>query len=109
LSIEQILRDEIQESKRWINKADGVYKRDLEKRMQLIYWVLDNMKNPDVDICVIIETRMNEIINKINKTYSIFESDKLHSELRLLHWIFYQICVNQQEYLQSELSQSPSI
>jgi hypothetical protein len=52
------------------------------------------MKNPDVEICNLIESKMNEIILAINQTYSIFESDKLHSELRILEWIFYQICVN---------------
>ena len=38
------------------------------------------MKNPN--ICEVIETRMNGIIDKINKTDSIFESDPLHIELR---------------------------
>ena len=52
------------------------------------------MKNPDIQICILIESRINEIILAINKTYSIFESDKLHSELRILEWIFYQVCVN---------------
>jgi len=28
------------------------------------------------------------------KTDTIFDSDKLHSELKILDWIFYQICVN---------------
>ena len=60
----------------------------------MIDWVLENMKNPDVEICNLIESKMNEIILAINQTYSIFESDKLHSELRILEWIFYQICVN---------------
>ena len=35
---------------------------------------------------------INEIILKINQAYSIFEADKLHSELRILDWIFYQVC-----------------
>jgi hypothetical protein len=39
------------------------------------------MKNPDIKICNLIESKMNEILLTINKTYSIFESDKLHSEL----------------------------
>ena len=39
------------------------------------------MKNPDIKICSLIEFKMNEIILTINQTYSIFESDKLHSEL----------------------------
>jgi hypothetical protein len=44
MSIEQTLKNEIQESKRWVDKAEGVYKRDLIKRIELINWVLDNMK-----------------------------------------------------------------
>jgi len=39
---------------------------------------------------------MNETIQEINKTFSIFESDKLHSELRILDWIFYQVFKDQQ-------------
>jgi hypothetical protein len=39
------------------------------------------MNNPEVP-------KMNEIILTINQTYSIFESDKLHSKLRILEWIF---------------------
>lgn len=39
---------------------------------------------------------MNEIILKINQPYTIFESDKLHSELRFLDWIFYQDYISQQ-------------
>ena len=34
---------------------------------------------------------MNEIPLKINQTHDIFEEDKLHSELRILDWIFFQI------------------
>ena len=77
MSIEQTLLQEIEESKRWIEveKDDSTYKRDLQKRIELINWVLDNMKNSDTDICSVIETRMNEIIVKINTTDSIFESD----------------------------------
>ena len=42
------------------------------------------MKNPSVEICSLIESRMSETIQEINKTHSIFDSDKLHSELRIL-------------------------
>ena len=60
MSIERILRDEIQKSKRWIEieKDESTYKRILKKRVELINWVLENMKNTDVDICSVIETRM---------------------------------------------------
>jgi len=54
------------------------------------------MKNPDVEICSLIEFRMNETIQEINKTDSVFDSDKLHSDLRILDWIFFQVCVSQQ-------------
>ena len=53
------------------------------------------MKNSDTDICSVIETRMNQIIDKINKTHSIFEADPLDSELRILEWIFYQVRSNE--------------
>jgi hypothetical protein len=93
MTIEQILQNEIEDSKRWIDleKENSISKRDLKKRVELINWVLENMKNADSDICSIIETRMNEIIDKINKTDSIFESDPLDSELRILDWIFYSL------------------
>ena len=45
------------------------------------------MKNTDVEICNLIESKMNEIILAINQTYSIFESDKLHNELDLVNAI----------------------
>ena len=92
MSIEQLLQTEIQESERWIEieKENSTYKRDLKKRVELINWVLENMKNSDIDICSVIETRMKEIIDKINKTKSIFEADPLHTELRILDWILYQ-------------------
>jgi hypothetical protein len=53
------------------------------------------LKNPDIQICNLIESKMNEIILKINQTHDIFEADKLHSELRILDWIFYQVCSNE--------------
>ena len=94
MTIEQILLQRIEDSKRWFNleKDESTNKRDLAKRIELINWVLENMKNPDTKICELIESTMNEVILKINKTYDILEVDKLHSELRILDWIFYQVC-----------------
>jgi hypothetical protein len=82
------------ESKKWLDREheETTYKRDLQKRIELINWVLENMNNPKIPICDNIESRMREIIMAINRTNSIFESDKLHSELRILDWIFYQVC-----------------
>jgi hypothetical protein len=50
-------------------------------------------------ICEVMESKMNEIIDKINQTHDIFEADKLHSELRILYWIFYQVCSNQNKII----------
>jgi hypothetical protein len=97
LGIEQVLQKEIQDSKKLIerDKDESTYKRDLKKRIELINWVLDNMKNPDNNICKITESRMDEILTKIKKTDSIFEMDPLDSELRILNWILYQVCRNE--------------
>jgi hypothetical protein len=97
MSIQQALQNKIEDSKRWIECAqeDSTYKRELIKRIELLNWVLENMKNSDKNICEIIETRMNEIIDKINQMDSSIEADPLHSELRILDWIFFQVCINE--------------
>ena len=97
MGIEQILQNEIQESKRWVDTAEGIYKRDLIKRIELINWVLDTMKNPNSNspICEILENKMNEIIDKINQIHNLIEEDPLDSQLRILEWIFYQVCSNE--------------
>jgi hypothetical protein len=97
MRIEQTLLQEIEESKKWFNieKDDSNYKRDLTKRIELINSVLENMKNTEIQICDHIQTNMNEIILKINQTYSILEADKLNSELRILNWILYQVYSNE--------------
>ena len=61
--------------------------------------MLQNLKNPNVEICSLIDARMNETIQEINKKDSIFESDILDIELRILDWIFYQVCKDQQKLL----------
>ena len=97
MSIEQILLQEIEESKRWLGtqKEESTYRRDLRKRIELLNWVLENMKNPDVQICALIETKMNQIIDEINKKDSILEADPLDSEVRILDWILYVVCSNE--------------
>jgi hypothetical protein len=102
---EQILQNEIQESERWVDKAEGVYKRDLIKRIKLINWVLQLLKNSDTSICAIIESKTNKIIDEINKKNSLIESDPLDSELRILEWIFYQVCKDQQKKSQTNVYQ----
>lgn len=71
-----------------------IQKRSHKERIELINWVLEN-KNPDIQICDLIEYKMNEIILTINQTHDIFEADPLHSELRILDWILYQVCSNE--------------
>jgi hypothetical protein len=96
MSLNQKLQKEIEESELWLGreKEESTYKRDLKRRIELISWVLDSMKNHDNQICNQIESKMQEIILTINRTHSIIESDKLHSELRILNWILYQVCSN---------------
>ena len=96
MTIEQALQTEIDESKEWLNREteESTYKRDLQKRIELINWTLEIMKNPKVQICTVIKCRMNQIIDMVNQTDSILEADKLHNELRILDWIFYQVCSN---------------
>lgn len=97
MSIEQTLQSEVEESKRWLNtqREESTYKRDLKKRIELINCVLENMKDPDIQICALIESKMNNIIDKINKKDSILEADPLDSELSILDWILYQVCSNE--------------
>jgi hypothetical protein len=50
MNIKQTLQDEIQESKRWVVTAEGVYKWDLIKRIEIVNWVLENIKNSDINV-----------------------------------------------------------
>jgi hypothetical protein len=52
MTIEQTLLQDIEESQRWFNleKDESTYKREFAKRIELINWVLENMKNPDIQI-----------------------------------------------------------
>ena len=104
MTVHQILLQEIKDTEVYLNREqeESVYKRDLKKRIELINWVLKNMKNPDIFICEIVEIGMNEIIDKINKTDSIFEADPLDSELRILDWILYQVCSNRKKVIFKE-------
>jgi hypothetical protein len=99
MSVVQVLQQEIKDPELGLSRTyeESVYKRDLKTRIELISWVLQNMKNPNVEICSLIESRMSETIQEIKKKDSIFESDILDSELRILDWIFYQVCKDQQK------------
>jgi len=108
MSLKQILEQEIIESELSLSRTheESVYKRDLKKRIELIYWVLENMKNPNVEICSLIEARMNGTIQEINKKDSIVEADPLDGELRILDWIFYQVCFSIQIEACSKIARS---
>jgi hypothetical protein len=103
MTIERILQNEIEDSKIWYDreKDRSTYKRNLKKRIELMIWVLENMDNDGTDICKIIESKMDGILNKIKKTDSIFEMDLLDSELRILNWILYQVSSNEIERFDS--------
>jgi hypothetical protein len=97
MSIQQTLQEEIKDAQKWLKaqKEESTYRRDLGKRIELINWVLEEMKNPDTNICALIETRINQIIDEINKKDSIIESDQLDSQVRILDWILYIVCSNE--------------
>jgi len=97
MRVQQTLLKEIEDSQRWLDvqKEENTYRRDLRKRIELINWVLEEMKKLDIFICEVIETRMNEIIDKINEKDSIIEADLLDSEVRILDWILYIVCSNE--------------
>lgn len=63
MGIEQTLLQEIEESKKVLEGPidDTIYRRDHSKRIELINWVLENMKNPDIQICNLIESKMIEL------------------------------------------------
>lgn len=94
MTLENVLKNELEESKLWLSREreKSTYRRDLTKRIELLSWVLEDLRNPEIQICNILESKMKEIILKINQTHSITQSDKLHSELRILNWIQYQVC-----------------
>jgi hypothetical protein len=48
MTLDQILQQETKDSELWLSreKEESVYKRDLKKRIELINWVLQIMKNP---------------------------------------------------------------
>ena len=59
MNAQQTLQKEIEESKTWLSreKEESTYKQDLKKRIELINWVLENMKNPEIQICNLIESK----------------------------------------------------
>jgi hypothetical protein len=59
MAVEQTLLQEVEDSQKYISRdkeGESPYRRDLKMRIELINGVLDNMKNPDVQICEVMET-----------------------------------------------------
>jgi hypothetical protein len=67
MTVDQMLQQVIKDTEVWLSREndESTYKCDLKKRIELIIWVLENMKNPHVEICSLIESRMNETIQEI--------------------------------------------
>lgn len=59
VTLDQILQQEIRDSEVWLSreKDESTYKRDLKKRIELINWDLQNMKNPNVEFCDLMESK----------------------------------------------------
>jgi hypothetical protein len=62
-------------------------------------------ENPEINICEVMESNMNNIILEINQTHDVLEADKLHSALGIMDWLFYQVCKDQQKKLASVANQ----
>jgi hypothetical protein len=58
------------------------------------YFPLSSIPFLQYHLFPLIESKMNDIIDKINHIDDEIEADPLHSELRILTWILYQICRN---------------
>lgn len=97
MGAEHTLLQEFQESKTLYDGSneEGIYKRDLKKRIEWISWALENMKDLEIKICTLIENKINELIDEINKKDSILEADPFDSEARILHWILYTVCCDE--------------
>ena len=50
MAVEQILQKEINKSKRSLDleTEESTYKRDLQKRIELLSWTLENMQDSDI-------------------------------------------------------------
>ena len=73
MNVQLTLLKEMKESQRWlrVQKKESKYRRDLKKRIELINSVLEQMKKPDINICALLETKINGLIGKINEKDSI--------------------------------------
>ena len=106
MTVDQILQQEIKDTEVYLSREneESVYKRDLKKKIELINWVLENIKNPNAEICSLIESRMNNVVLTITQTHDIFEADKLHSELRILDWILFLLFAQVSIYTKNRIS-----
>ena len=54
---------------------ESTYKRDLKKRIELINWVLENIHSPNTSICQIVENKIQQTMQEINKKNSVREKN----------------------------------
>lgn len=65
MSIQETLQKEIEESKRWLElEDDSTYKRDFNQKNWINKLGFRKNDNLDNSICEIIESKMNEILEK---------------------------------------------
>lgn len=66
MTLDQILQEEIKDSELLLSRGndDSAYKRNLKRRIELINLNLQNMKNPNVEIISLIDSRLNETIQE---------------------------------------------
>lgn len=59
MTVDHVLQQEIKDTEVWLSreKDEYTYKRDLKKRIELISWIIENMKNRDVEIVVLLNPR----------------------------------------------------
>jgi hypothetical protein len=78
---------------------DTIYRRDHSKRIELINWIAENMKNPCFSICCVIENKTQEITDEINKKDSIIERDALDGKLRMLIGFYIRSTITQKKVI----------
>jgi hypothetical protein len=54
------------------------------------------MKNPDIRVCDLIESKMNKIIDTLNKMGSAIEANPLN---RISGWIIYQLALSESRFV----------
>jgi hypothetical protein len=77
MNLSQKLQKEIEESKLWLcrENEESTYTRELKRRIELINWVLDSVRNHDNQIC-------NQIEPKMQKNHTNNKPDSFNNRIR---------------------------